>query len=131
MFVVGESILRDPSDEELGKAVLEALTASTKDRADAPYRPVGEPRGREQWRRAGASSQTAYIDGSRVVMVHRRNRRLLRPPRIYFYPSSLVPREGFSIRSDRELVSVDSSLGGIGRGLREALALCGPAATTP
>jgi hypothetical protein len=116
-------ILNRPTDEELGEAISNALATSYKEKHDAPLNPVsyGE---RDQWRRVGASSETAFINASRLVTVHQRNRRLFRASRTFFYPSRLVPREGHSTLVERELISVDTSALGIGRGVREALELC-------
>lgn len=116
-------ILTKPTDEELGEAVIRSLAASYKLRADAPFRPlVDRDTGLE--RAVGARSTKAYINASRIVFVHRRDRRLFRKERTSFYPSRTVPGEGHSVLEERELVSVDHSPVGIGRGVREALELC-------
>jgi hypothetical protein len=117
------AILTKPTDQELGEAVIDALATSYKEKANAPLRPVSREES-DEWRRVGASSATAFINDSRFVLVNQRAGRLFRAGRTFLYPSRLVPQEGYSALEDRELISIDGSALGIGRGVREALELC-------
>src|SRR5262249_54590831 len=116
-------ILTRPDDQALGAAVRRSLAASHKLGARASPPPRVEPENRVE-RAVGARSTTAFINGSHDVFVFRRKRRLMRPPGLAFYASRRIAGEGFSPIFDSELVSVDDSDDGIGRGVREALLLC-------
>jgi hypothetical protein len=113
-------VLRLPTAEDVAKALLRGLDASWKEPASAPH--VVPPDHEPEIRRAvGAKSETALVNGSRLVLVTRRDRRLHRGPRLFFYPARLVPREGHAIMVEREIVSTDTQPGAVVDCLREAL----------
>jgi hypothetical protein len=118
-----DEVLSAPSDEELGGAILRSLEASYKQKKDAPLG-QSEDRDSDLWRTVGARSGAAFVNSSRVVLVHQLDRRLLRPARVFFYPSRTLRNEGHSVLEGRELVSVDQSPIAIARRVREALDLC-------
>jgi hypothetical protein len=113
-------VLRSPRRDEVGEAVLRSLAASFKEKTNAPHRvpPDWEP---ELRRQVGARSETAFVNGTRLVIVATRRRRMFGRKELVFMPTRLVPREGHSVKVEEQIESGDRSPERIVRCLEEAL----------
>jgi hypothetical protein len=102
------------------QALLMGLGAWYKVRASAP---IEAPTDHEPELRSavGVSSETDFINGTRLVVVTGCDRGLRRKRRLFFYPGRLVPREGHAIMWEREIVRNDLTPRRIVECLREAL----------
>jgi hypothetical protein len=120
-------ILDAPSRRDIGEAVLRALRASYKQDATAPVVPPTdyEP---DLRRRVRASSETAFVNGSRVVLVASLRGSVLKRSHYFFFPTRLVPREGHSVLIEQQSADTDGSPEGIVGNLEDALTAGEPTA---
>jgi hypothetical protein len=100
--------------------VLRRLDASFKEPANAPHH-VPHDWEPELCRQVGASSSTAFVNGTRLVLVAARRRGWLRRRHLYFVPTRLVPREGHSVIDGGLSESQDQTPEGIVQRLEAAL----------